>query len=91
RNRSEYYKEETTAVLGGLAYFSEKKSARGYQNHGVFGFPLIGGLLWNYEYEEETGFEKTSVLKFVYSRTAYKGKVTNRILGINWGALFSEK
>ncbi|WP_241555965.1 LA_1737 family protein [Leptospira yasudae] len=88
RNRSEYYKEETTAVLGGLAYFSEKKAARGYQNHGVFGFPLIGGLLWNYEYEEETGFEKTSILKFAYSRTAYKGKVTNRVLGVNWGQVY---
>ncbi|AXR66182.1 LA_1737 family protein [Leptospira mayottensis] len=83
RNRSEFKKEESTKILGGLFYFSEKKAARGYQNHGVLGFPLIGGLLWNYEHEEETGFEKTSVLKFVFSRTTYKGKTWNSYFGIS--------
>ncbi|MGJ4751237.1 LA_1737 family protein [Leptospira kmetyi] len=83
KNRSEVSKEESTKILGGLLFFSEKKAARGYQNYGVLGAPLIGGLLLNYEYEEDTGFEKTSVLKFVFSRTTYKGKTWNSYFGIS--------
>ncbi|MBM9578558.1 hypothetical protein JWG45_15530 [Leptospira sp. 201903070] len=82
-NRSEIYKEESTKVLGGLFYFSESKSERGFRNRGVFGFPAIGGLIWNHEYEAETGYEKTSFFKFIYSRTTTaKGETYSRILGI---------
>ncbi|XDD51609.1 hypothetical protein AB3N59_07710 [Leptospira sp. WS92.C1] len=84
KNRSEREKEESTKVLGGIAYFSHKKAERGYQTMGVFGFPVIGGLIWQYEYEEETGFEKTSVFKFIYSKTTIKGVTFNRIFGIKF-------
>ncbi|EMY79813.1 hypothetical protein LEP1GSC060_1445 [Leptospira weilii serovar Ranarum str. ICFT] len=83
RNRSEIAREESTKILGGLVYFSEKKALRGFQNYGVLGVPFLGGLLWNYEYEEETGFRKTSVLKFIFSRTTYKGKTWNSYFGIS--------
>ncbi|EMJ93121.1 hypothetical protein LEP1GSC193_4195 [Leptospira alstonii serovar Pingchang str. 80-412] len=83
RNRSDVAREESTKILGGLVYFSEKKALRGFQNYGVLGVPFLGGLLWNHEYEEETGFRKTSVLKFVFSRTTYKGKTWNSYFGIS--------
>ncbi|UOG59244.1 LA_1737 family protein [Leptospira noguchii] len=83
QNHSEVEKEESTKILGGLLYFSEKKALRGFQNYGVLGAPFIGGLLWNYELEEETGFQKMSFLKFVFSRTTYKGKTWNSYFGIS--------
>lgn len=91
KNRSEISKEESTKVLGGLLFFSEKKAARGYQNYGILGAPLIGGLLFNYEYEEDTGFEKSSFLKFVFSRTTYKGKTWNSYFGISSRLFDSDK
>ncbi|AOP33774.1 hypothetical protein A0128_07915 [Leptospira tipperaryensis] len=82
-NRSEVYKEESTKVLGGLFYFSETKAERGFKNRGIFGFPAIGGLIWNHEYEAQTGYEKTSFFKFIYSRTTtVKGTTFSRIFGI---------
>ncbi|PJZ55265.1 hypothetical protein CH380_01810 [Leptospira adleri] len=82
-NRSEVYKEESTKVLGGLFYFSETKAERGFRNRGIFGFPAIGGLIWNHEYEAQTGYEKTSFFKFIYSRTTtVKGTSFSRIFGI---------
>ncbi|EMO46445.1 LA_1737 family protein [Leptospira santarosai] len=91
RNHSEIDQEDSTKILGGLFYFSEKKAARGYRNHGVFGFPLIGGLLWNYEYEEETDFKKISILKFVFSRTTYKGRTWNSYFGISPSLWFDDR
>lgn len=90
QNRSEMEKEESTKILGGLLYFSEKKALRGFQNYGVLGAPFIGGLLWNYELEEETGFQKMSFLKFVFSRTTYKGKTWNSYFGISPSLWFDE-
>lgn len=91
RNHSEIDQEDSTKILGGLFYFSEKKATRGYRNHGVFGFPLIGGLLWNYEYEEETDFKKISILKFVFSRTTYKGRTWNSYFGISPSLWFDDR
>lgn len=82
-NRSEVFKEESTKILGGIFYFSESKAERGFRNQGILGFPAIGGLLWNHEYEAQTGYEKTSFFKFIYSRTTtVKGTSFSRILGI---------
>ncbi|WP_425460683.1 LA_1737 family protein [Leptospira gomenensis] len=82
KNRSRIDREENTKILGGLAFFSESKAERGYRSMGSLGLPLLGGLLWQYEFEDETGFEKFSLLKFVYSRTTHNGKTYNRIFGI---------
>ncbi|EMN27883.1 hypothetical protein LEP1GSC083_1496 [Leptospira interrogans serovar Pyrogenes str. L0374] len=90
QNRSEIEKEESTKILGGLLYFSEKKALRGFQNYGILGAPFIGGLLWNYEFEEETGFQKMSFLKFIFSRTTYKGKTWNSYFGISPSLWFDE-
>ncbi|MBM9502045.1 hypothetical protein JWG44_17450 [Leptospira sp. 201903071] len=88
-NRSEIYKEESTKVLGGLFYFSETKAERGFRNRGIFGFPAIGGLIWNHEYETQTGYEKTSFFKFIYSRTrTAKGVTYSRVLGVDWVRVF---
>ncbi|OCC30047.1 Uncharacterized protein GNX_1419 [Leptospira interrogans serovar Canicola] len=90
QNRSEIEKKESTKILGGLLYFSEKKALRGFQNYGILGAPFIGGLLWNYEFEEETGFQKMSFLKFIFSRTTYKGKTWNSYFGISPSLWFDE-
>lgn len=90
QNRSEIEKEESTKILGGLLYFSEKKALRGFQNYGILGAPFSGGLLWNYEFEEETGFQKMSFLKFIFSRTTYKGKTWNSYFGISPSLWFDE-
>ncbi len=83
RNRSEIAKEESTKILGGILYYSEKRALRGFQSYGFLAVPFLGGLLWNHEYEEETGFQKISILKFVFNRTTYKGKTWNSYFGIS--------
>ncbi|MDV6234809.1 hypothetical protein CH379_004090 [Leptospira ellisii] len=82
KNRSEIDREENTKILGGLAFFSESKAERGYRSMGSLGLPLLGGILWQYEYEEETGFEKFSLLKVLFSRTTHNGKTYNRVFGV---------
>lgn len=73
------YLEETERrmVLLGSLYNYNKVKERGYSEVGQ-----LWGLLWNYEEEEDTDFQKFSVLKFVFKHTRLNNKLTTKIFGI---------
>jgi hypothetical protein len=64
-------------MLLGVLYDEYKKPERKYTFQGS-----LWGVLWEYETEEETGFNKFSLLKFLYKRVEMEGKATTRVLGI---------
>ncbi len=68
-----------TAYLSGILFYSEAgKKERGYVKKGS-----LWGLLWENEYETNTGFKKFSLFKFLYKRIEMNGKVIHKILGIS--------
>lgn len=66
---------ETKALLAGTLYWERKKSERGYHSVGSF-----WGILWDYETESETGFEKFSILKGIYKRVKKNGETKQTFL-----------
>ncbi|MBX7058100.1 MAG: hypothetical protein K1X75_08525 [Leptospirales bacterium] len=69
--------QSTTHLLLGAAYLQIQDPENGYRSRGS-----LWGILWNYEEESATDFRKFSILKFLYSRTQYQGRTSQRILGI---------
>jgi hypothetical protein len=68
--------EELEHILLGTVYIHKKKFKNRYNSYGS-----MWGWLWQYEYEEETGYNKFSILKLL-SREEYNGEV--RYLGIKF-------
>lgn len=69
-------KEEDTYILLGTLYREYTEKERGFRARGSF-----WGLLWDYQKEEETSFEKFSILKFFSYSTEADG--TKKIMGIS--------
>ena len=67
-----------TLLMGGLLYYDRY---RGRQNN-FREWGSVYGFLWDYELEPGAGYEKFSVLKFVFSRTRDRGKVTYKFIGL---------
>ncbi|MEQ8351283.1 MAG: hypothetical protein RH862_07350 [Leptospiraceae bacterium] len=63
-------------LLGGLVYYDRY---RGRQNE-FREWGSVYGFLWDYETEPGAGYEKFSILKFIFSRTRNEGKITYRVL-----------
>lgn len=66
-------------LLMGIPYIKVSRPERGYESWGS-----LWGILWNYEREQETGFSKFSILKFLYKRTVLDGKVTHSVMGVRF-------
>ncbi len=77
RSLDESAGEGSRRILAGVLYTDVQEAERGYRSRGS-----LWGLLWDYQTEESTDFQKISVLKFLYSRTRYEGRVTHRVLGV---------
>ncbi|MBI39825.1 MAG: hypothetical protein CMF59_09510 [Leptospiraceae bacterium] len=72
-NRQEHYR---SILMGGLLYYDRYKGAQnGFREWGS-----LYGFLWDYEIEPSSGYEKFSILKFIFSRTKNEGKTTYRFL-----------
>lgn len=69
--------EASRRILAGILYTDVQEAERGYRSRGS-----LWGLLWDYQTEQTTDFQKISVLKLLYSRTRYEGRVTHRVLGV---------
>jgi len=79
RNEDPAKMEHTrTLLMGGLLYYDRY---RGRQNN-FREWGSVYGFLWDYELEPGAGYEKFSVLKFVFSRTRDRGKVTYKFIGL---------
>ncbi len=79
RNYDPAEKSDLRAALIGIPYYKYQTAERGYESQGS-----VWGLLWEYETEEETGFKKFSLLKFVYKRVEMEGEVTHKVLGVSF-------
>lgn len=76
-SKDERNKEEDTYILLGTLYREYTERERGFRARGS-----LWGWLWDYQKEEETSFEKYSVLKlFSYTKEA---DGTKKILGISF-------
>ena len=66
RSRDDAMQEHFRSVLmGGLLYYDRYKGAQnGFRKWGS-----LYGFLWDYEVEPSSGYEKFSILKFIFSRT----------------------
>ncbi|MCB1316188.1 MAG: hypothetical protein KDK27_09555, partial [Leptospiraceae bacterium] len=71
------YGERSTHMLMGLLYQDIQKPERGYRTRGS-----LWRILWEYQEESDTGFQKFSILKFVYSRTKTEEEIHHRVLGV---------
>ncbi len=75
--KDEQSKEQDTYILLGSIYREYTEKERGFRARGS-----LWGFLWDYQKEEETSFEKYSVLKlFSYTKEA---DGTRKILGISF-------
>lgn len=77
RSLDERSNEASRRILAGVLYTDVQEAERGYRSRGS-----LWGLLWDYQTEQTTDFQKVSVLKLLYSRTRYEGRVTHRVLGV---------
>ncbi|EMJ98517.1 MULTISPECIES: hypothetical protein [unclassified Leptospira] len=78
-------KEEDLMLVGpGLFYYKQYgNSMNGLHAMGILAIPIMGGLLWDWEYETKTKYSKYSILNLLYSHTITKdGKEIDRVLGI---------
>jgi hypothetical protein len=71
--------DEHDLFLLGIPYYHVEHPERKYSSTGSF-----WGILWDYEKEEETGFSKFSILKFLYKRVEMNGEVHHTICGIRF-------
>lgn len=76
-------KEEDLMLVGpGLFYYKQTPTAMGLHSMGILALPVMGGLLWDWEYETRTNYSRYSILNILYSRTTRKdGTQFSRILG----------
>ena len=68
---------DVQALLLGIPYYKTQSAERGYESHGV-----LWGLLYDHESESETGYEKISVLKFLYKWVRVNGESYHSVLGV---------
>ncbi|MCB1174178.1 MAG: hypothetical protein KDK39_11450, partial [Leptospiraceae bacterium] len=64
-------------LLLGLAWTHSYKPERRYERMGS-----LWGWLWEYQSEADTGYNKFSIVKFIFSRTEKQGQTRYRLLGI---------
>lgn len=77
RNLDRDMHEERQMLLLGTLWNKVERPQRGYTSIGSF-----WGLLWEYETEEDTGFKKFSLLKFLFKRVETPGETYYKVLGV---------
>ncbi|TGK05390.1 hypothetical protein EHQ53_17285 [Leptospira langatensis] len=77
-------KEEDLMLVGpGLFYYRKYPNSNGLNAMGILAVPGLGGLLWDWEYEERTKYSRHAIFSVLYSNVTNKeGKTTNKIFGI---------
>lgn len=66
-------------ALLGIPYYHTQKAERGFTSEGS-----LWGILWDHEHETETGYDKISILKFLYKRVELDGKTYHSVFGIRF-------
>ncbi|TGK43935.1 hypothetical protein EHO65_03275 [Leptospira andrefontaineae] len=77
-------KEEDLMLVGpGLFYYRKYPNSNGLNAMGILALPGLGGLLWDWEYEEKTKYSRYTILSLLYANVTNKeGKTKNKIFGI---------
>jgi len=79
RNYDPKEKSDFQAALLGIPYYKYQTAERGYESRGS-----LWSILWEYETENERGYSRFSLLKFLYKRVEMDGEVYHKVLGITF-------
>ncbi|TGL61609.1 LA_1737 family protein [Leptospira sarikeiensis] len=83
RNQKISQDEDLMLVGPGLFYYRKYPNLNGLNAMGILAVPGLGGLLWDWEYEEKTKYSRHAILSLLYTNVTNKeGKTTNKIFGI---------
>lgn len=83
RNQKISQEEDLMLVGPGLFYYRKYPNSNGLNAMGILALPGLGGLLWDWEYEEKTKYSRYTILSLLYTNVTNKeGKTKNKIFGI---------
>lgn len=83
RNQKISQEEDLMLVGPGLFYYRKYPNSNGLNAMGILAVPGLGGLLWDWEYEERTKYSRYTILSLLYANVTNKeGKTKNKIFGI---------